>query len=235
MVYIFEGMDNCLKDTLIQLFRATLSPETQILKYNSPPKGIANVELWQKAHFKDMFDLIKTNLDNDSRNLILNRAHLGEYVYSPIYRGYEGDWIFDLEKSFLHGSDFYKSNIKLFVFYDSNNSNLHLREDGNSLSKDSEENLDKERVRFLQAFKKSGISKKRMFDLSDYLNVSTNEKNQVDVKSILKLTRCSKCSARHFELKINASLRLDSTTNYLLFSTKYVLAVPAKYMIQLYK
>ena len=63
MVYIFEGMDNCLKDTLIQLFRATLSPQTQILKYNSPPKGIVNVELWQKAHFMDMFDLIKTNLD----------------------------------------------------------------------------------------------------------------------------------------------------------------------------
>jgi len=65
MVYIFEGMDNCLKDTLIQLFRATLSPQTQILKYNSPPKCIASVELWQKAHFEDMFDLIKTNLANE--------------------------------------------------------------------------------------------------------------------------------------------------------------------------
>lgn len=101
MIYIFEGMDNCLKDTLIQLFRSTLPPQTQILKYNSPPRGISNVELWQKAHFEDMFELLKTSLNNSQRNLILNRAHLGEYVYSPIYWGYEGDWIFDLEKLFL--------------------------------------------------------------------------------------------------------------------------------------
>lgn len=188
MVYIFEGMDNCLKDTLIQLFRATLSPQTQILKYNSPPKGIANVELWQKAHFQDMFDLIKINLDNNSsRNLILNRAHLGEYVYSPIYRGYEGDWIFDLEKTFLHGSDLYKSNVQLFVFYDSNNCNLRLREDGKSFSNNNDENLDKERLKFLQAFEKSMIPNKRIFDLSNYPDDSKDKKNQVDVKSILKM------------------------------------------------
>ena len=187
MVYIFEGMDNCLKDTLIQLFRATLSPQTQILKYNSPPDGVSNIELWQKAHFEDMFDLIKTNLDNGSRNLILNRAHLGEYVYSPIYRGYEGDWIFDLEKSFLGSSDFYQSQIKLFVFYDSNNYNLHLREDGRSFSSNNNENLDKERGRFLQAFQKSMIPNKSIFDLSDYPDASKDEQNRVDVQSILKL------------------------------------------------
>ncbi|MGN6340501.1 MAG: hypothetical protein ACTHML_06040 [Ginsengibacter sp.] len=187
MVYIFEGMDNCLKDTLIQLFRATLSPQTQLLKYNSPPDGVSNVELWQKAHFEDMFDLIKTTLDNGSRNLILNRAHLGEYVYSPIYRGYEGNWIFDLEKSFLGNSDFYHSNIKLFVFYDSNNSNLHFREDGKSFSSHKDENLDKERDRFLKAFEKSMIPDKKLFDLSDYTTHLKNESGQINTKSVLKL------------------------------------------------
>lgn len=180
-------MDNCLKDTLIQLFRATLSPQTQLLKYNSPPDGVSNVELWQKAHFEDMFDLIKTTLDNGSRNLILNRAHLGEYVYSPIYRGYEGDWIFDLEKSFLGNSDFYHSNIKLFVFYDSNNSNLHFREDGKSFSSHKDENLDKERDRFLKAFEKSMIPDKKLFDLSDYTTHLKNESGQINTKSVLKL------------------------------------------------
>jgi hypothetical protein len=187
MIYIFEGMDNCLKDTLIQLFRATLLPQTQILKYNSPPEDLSNVELWQKAHFEDMFDLIKTTLDNSSRNLILNRAHLGEYVYSPIYRGYEGTWIFDLEKSFLRSSDFYPSNIKLFVFYDSNNSNLHFREDGKSFSNHNDENLDKERERFLKAFEKSMIPDKRLFNLSDYPSDLENESGRVNTKSVLKL------------------------------------------------
>lgn len=187
MVYIFEGMDNCLKDTLIQMFRATLIPQTQILKYNSPPKDVTNVELWQKAHFEDMFELIKTTLDNGSRNLILNRAHLGEYVYSPIYRGYEGNWIFDLEKSFLGNSDFYHSNIKLFLFYDSNNSNLQFREDGRSFSNHNDENLDKERNRFLMAFEKSIIADKILFDLSDYPSHTENQSARIDTKSILKL------------------------------------------------
>jgi thymidylate kinase len=187
MIYIFEGMDNCLKDTLIQLFRSKLSPQTQILKYNSPPAGISDVELWQKAHFEDMFELMKTNLNNSSRNLILNRAHLGEYVYSPIYRGYEGEWIFDLEKSFLHSSNLYQSSIKLFVFYDSDNSKLLFREDGNSFSNNNHENFDKERKRFIKAFEKSMILNKRMFDLSDYPSDSNSKTNHVDVKTIINL------------------------------------------------
>ena len=31
-------------------------------------------------------------------NLIFNRSHLGETVYSPLYRGYSGDYVFDIEK-----------------------------------------------------------------------------------------------------------------------------------------
>lgn len=38
MIYIIEGMDNCLKDTFIQKLRGYLSPETQVLKYSSPPR-----------------------------------------------------------------------------------------------------------------------------------------------------------------------------------------------------
>ena len=33
-------------------------------------------------------------------NLIFNRSHLGETVYSPLYRGYSGDYVFDIEKKF---------------------------------------------------------------------------------------------------------------------------------------
>jgi len=186
MVYIFEGMDNCLKDTLIQLFRSNLSPQTQVLKYSSPPKAVLNPEQWQKAHLTDMFELLKTNLEGSSRNLILNRAHLGEYVYSPIYRGYEGGWIFDLEKAFLRDSTFDKETLKLFVFYDSDNLKLNLREDGNSLSDNKDENLDQERTRFLEAFEKSSIANKQLFNLSDYPS-KLGEPNRVDTDAILKL------------------------------------------------
>lgn len=187
MIYIFEGMDNCLKDTLIQAIRSYLPPQTQVIKFSNPPKNIDTPENWQKVHFKDMFDLIALSLANGPRNMILNRAHLGEYVYSPIYRGYEGDWIFDLEESFLNASNSHIKKLKLFVLYDSDNFQLNSREDGKSLSKSVHLKMDLERKKFLKAFEKSKIPSKKIFDLSDYLLDGTDKPRQVDVNLILKL------------------------------------------------
>lgn len=184
MIYIFEGMDNCLKDTMIQLVRAHLSPETQILKFSSPPSAISMPEDWQKAHFQDMFNLIEMSLANSPRNMILNRAHLGEYVYSPIYRGYEGNWIFDLEESFLNASDEHESRIRLFVLYDSNNYQLSNREDGKSLSNTNHAKMNLERERFKLAFEKSKIPFKRLFNLSDY-RTEKNLSGRVDLNLLL--------------------------------------------------
>ena len=180
MIYFIEGMDNCLKDTLIQLIRANLSAQTQVLKFSSPPKEIKDVENWQKAHFKDMFDLLKLSLIHSGRNIILNRAHLGEFVYSPIYRGYEGKWIFQLENEFLNSCSNNTDKLKLFVLYDSNNHDLKKRDDGKSLSKANFEKFNIERERFILAFKKSNISSKKIFDLSNY---KSDEKVDVNLIS----------------------------------------------------
>jgi len=115
-----------------------------------------------------MFDLITLNLVNSTRNIILNRSHLGEYVYSPIYRGYEGKWIFDLEESFLNSCYEHFKKIKLFVLYDSNNLQLNAREDGKSLSKSDNQKMSFERERFIKAYEKSKIPCKRIFDISNY-------------------------------------------------------------------
>jgi len=186
MIYIFEGMDNCLKDTLIQLLRSHLKPQTQILKFSNPPKNIESPENWQKEHFKDMFKIMELNLNCGTRNLILNRAHLGEFVYSPIYRGYKGDWVFDLEKLFLCASNEYAKKVKLFVLIDSDNSQLNLREDGKSLSKKNNLKLNQERSKFLEAFEKSEIPNKSLFDLSNYYLKNTNNYYEINVSSILK-------------------------------------------------
>lgn len=180
-------MDNCLKDTLIQMLRSHLSPQTQVLKFSNPPKYIYTPEDWQKAHFKDMFDLISLSLSNSSRNIILNRAHLGEYVYSPIYRGYDGDWIFDLEESFFNGSKDYLRKLKLFVLYDSDNSQLKAREDGKSLSESDFQKMDLERKKFIKAFEKSKIPNKKIFNLSDYVVDGNNKQRQIDTQLMLKL------------------------------------------------
>lgn len=187
MIYFFEGMDNCLKDTLIQLLRTYLSPDTQILKYSNPPKNIDSQEDWQKAHFKDMFDLIDLSLSNSQRNMILNRAHLGEYVYSPIYRGYEANWVFDLEETFLNASNEHLKKLKLFVLYDSDNFQLNSREDGKSLSNSDNQKMDIERERFIKAFERSKIPCKRIFDISTYSLDGVNKLGHIDTELIIKL------------------------------------------------
>ncbi len=186
MIYIFEGMDNCLKDTIIQSLRGSLSPETQVLKFSGPP-SVDDKEAYQKRHFKDMFDILAASVATNSRNIILNRAHLGEYVYSPIYRKYEADWIFNLEKQFLELSSNHNSFTKLVLLYDSDNNQLRKREDGKSLSEMDDENLNSERNRFIKAFNKSHFVNKIQFDLSTYLIKDERDTSkEIDIEKIVK-------------------------------------------------
>lgn len=176
MIYIFEGLDNCLKDAIIYKLRAKLSARTHVLKYSNPP-SIEETEKYQKDHFTDMFSLIEESLIGD-RNFILNRAHLGEYVYGPIYRKYDSSWIFDIENQFLKRIKDRSHSIVMVLLYDSSNEQLRKREDGKSMSKVQDEKIDLERLRFLEAFDKSFISQKLKFNLSDY--ISDNDKIKDD-------------------------------------------------------
>jgi len=49
--------------------------------------------------YDDMFKVMMNCKDKDI-NFIFNRSHLGETVYSPLYRGYSGDYVFDIEKKY---------------------------------------------------------------------------------------------------------------------------------------
>ena len=52
-----------------------------------------------KIHYKDGFEIIKGNNLND-RIMIYSGFHIDEYVYGSKIRGYNTDFIFDLEKEF---------------------------------------------------------------------------------------------------------------------------------------
>lgn len=183
-IFLFEGMDNCLKDTLIKKLRAKLSPNTHVLKYSNPPR-VSDSENYQREHFADMFDLIASTLSASSRTLILNRAHLGEYIYAPIYRGYEGDWIFSIEKEFLAANQTHDSLCLLILLFDSSNEKLKAREDGRSFSNEDDSKLDDERRKFLEAFEKSHFTSKIKFDLSQYIIPNAEIEEEIDDAKIL--------------------------------------------------
>jgi len=167
---IVEGIDRIGKDSLIRglkdqlgFFQEVHFQKPELLKRYVKTANFAQpvtlnkkdaeqraLALYQYDSFRNMFLLLA-----NEGNLILNRAHLGEAVYSQRYRGYDGNYVFDLEKQhpthdhtllvLLHTSDF-----------------SFIKDDGKSFdfSKKEEEQED-----FKKAFSKSVIRNKIMIDV----------------------------------------------------------------------
>ena len=104
---IIEGTDNVGKDTQQDLIIKKLSDTVfHKLHYSSLPfkdaEGFDDKKMhatYSKKMYDDMFKVMMNCKDKDI-NFIFNRSHLGETVYSPLYRGYSGDYVFDIEKKF---------------------------------------------------------------------------------------------------------------------------------------
>jgi len=108
---------------------------------------------YQRQSFTDMMKLLSTDV-----RFILNRAHLGEYVYAQRYRGYSGEYVFDLEKNC---SEFLDTTLLVLLHTSSFD---FIKDDGLSFdfSKKDEEQMD-----FVRAFEKSSIKHKLMLDVHD--------------------------------------------------------------------
>lgn len=168
MVTIICGTDALGKDTQIQKIKDESEKRgisVHILHYsNIKVFGNDNKKIREASYkqFRDMFKLINFAASEDSMNLILNRAHLGECVYSPLYRNYNGDFVFEEEKTFIWQDNL--KRIKLILFTDDVEAIIKRdkeRNDGLSFSLDPEMKK-KELELFDKAFEKSILNKKRI-------------------------------------------------------------------------
>lgn len=110
---IIEGVDRLGKDTVITTLQQILGRQLQTIHYQKPlllpvnlmtasrvlnlpeldPEVKSLAYYWyQRSSFEQMFKLL-----GSVSGLALNRAHLGETVYAPRYRGYDGEYVFELE------------------------------------------------------------------------------------------------------------------------------------------
>jgi hypothetical protein len=111
---------------------------------------------------------------------ILNRFHLGEYVYSPMYRGYNGDYVFDLELEPRFDMAIQNSVLILLV----TDSFSFIEDDGKSFNF---ENAKLEQDKFIEAFNKSNFVNKKIINVSRKKTVFGKEKfSFVDPKEITK-------------------------------------------------
>jgi thymidylate kinase len=160
MIIIVEGPDNCGKSTQIKLLRSAFADKHlfHVLHYSNFMK-VENVRDISERYYDEMFQIISDTTDFD---LILDRSHLGEYVYSPMFRKYDGTYIFELEKKYKIQR---RNDVYLIVLIDSPE-NLVTREDGLSLGI-SLDHKEAEINAFKEAYEKSIIKNKILINIKD--------------------------------------------------------------------
>lgn len=131
------------------------------VRHDSVEEGLA----YSEKQYTEMFKLMVNHLNYENAGIICDRAHLGEMVYGPIYRGYTGEYVLDIEKRFSKYNELW-DNLFLIVLTD-HPENLIKREDGHSFSID----LDKKQNEinnFINAYEKSTIKNKLHLNVHDY-------------------------------------------------------------------
>ena len=158
---IIEGPDNTGKDTQIrQIMKNFPSDVFHMFHYfNLPFKDdLKKHKEYSIQMYEEMFTIMKHA--PKEINYIFNRAHLGETVYSPLYRGYLGDYVFEIENRY---TEFLRQELFLITLV--NDPTLILkRDDGKSFYK-SEEDVKGEIDGFARAHRKSSIKNKLLIDI----------------------------------------------------------------------
>jgi len=155
-VICVEGPDRCGKSSQIKLLWKWLDKQaTDFPIMNLHFSGRQEKED-SEVNFETMFNIIDRF---EYSCFILDRSHIGEAVYAQKYRGYSGDYVFDMEESF-NLRDFF-----LFTFIDEPE-NILRREDGDSLSEGKLENIKSEIEAFKNATLMSNIPRKLVINIA---------------------------------------------------------------------
>lgn len=172
---IIDGVDRLGKDSLIDgilnqlgFFQEVHYQKPKRLNYyfnreyarNSEVAEIETLRHYQLESFVHMFRMMSL----PGRH-IMNRTHLGEYVYAPRYRKYGGDYVFDLERQFTNDHNSKFADTTLLVLLTTSDFSF-IQDDGLSFDFNKKE---EEQEDFKKAFTKSTIKNKIMVDVANGL------------------------------------------------------------------
>src|SRR5882762_8504550 len=97
--FLIEGIDRFWKDPLLRGLLDALGYHL-VLHYQKPldlPFYTGGKESRLRSFQEESFRTLLTLIANPNLKIIANRAHLGEVVYAPRYRAYDGEYVFELE------------------------------------------------------------------------------------------------------------------------------------------
>lgn len=172
--FIIEGIDRLGKSTLVKGILNELGYHL-VIHYSKPEvlktydKYGNALQVYQKMVNRSMFDLIDSGVP-----IIFDRGHLGETIYAPLYRGYCGDYVYDLENEI-------DTQDTALILLTTNDVDLCI-DDGLS------HNFDKrgeEQMKFIKAFQKSSIKNKHLIDVCEPDDVKFRDSDDI-LKEILK-------------------------------------------------
>lgn len=169
-VYAIEGIDRLGKSTLIdgilnkhgyyEVIHFTKPRKLDTYQTTKPEVGVpvSSLPAWhyQRASFRNSMLLARSKA-----RLIFDRWHLGEVVYSPLYRGYSGDYVFGMEKSHELDSCYH---LRLILLTENFKLASHFVDDGESFDIEKRE---KEQELFIAAFERSIIPNKKLICVTD--------------------------------------------------------------------
>lgn len=161
--FLIDGIDRLGKSSLINAIQNEMGYHL-VIHYDKPKSldyyslGVsknAALEIYQYATNASMFDLMKTDIP-----IIFDRTHLGELVYAPMYRGYQGDYVLQMERHFVNNNLESAGNTRLILLTTSNFD--MLEDDGLSFDFTKKE---EEQKKFIDAFERSNLPNKVMVDV----------------------------------------------------------------------
>ena len=166
MFIVVEGPDNVGKTTLIKNLKDHFNDITFHTLHYTNVKHPSSEELikYSAKLYEEMFGLMSFVSTKEKSGVICDRSHLGELIYGPIYRGYTGAYVLDIERTFKHIRPVW-DNLVLITLYDEPE-NLISREDGLSFSTDLEKKKT-EIENFKAAHEKSLIQHKMLLNIKD--------------------------------------------------------------------
>jgi hypothetical protein len=162
MIIILEGPDAVGKSTQLLNIQPLLSDKPLHVMHYMAIKGVDGVRSYSEKMYNQMFDILSTNYYKS--NFILDRSHIGEVVYSPMYRDYDGSYVYDIEKKY-QGNHRFWDEVYLITLIDEP-SNLIARDDGLSFSVE----LDKKTCEieaFCDAHMESRIEHKKLLNIKN--------------------------------------------------------------------
>lgn len=188
-VFAIEGLDRLGKTTLID---GILNKEGfyQVIHFGKPkklqayeearlerPSSLSKEQLqlyfYQVAAFRNSMLMAKSG-----SRIIFDRWHLGECVYSPLYRGYSGDYVFSLEASTGINE---RNDIRLILLTEDFDRSNHFKSDGGSFD---DTRRREEQELFIKAFNSSSIRDKKIICVTG-LNGNFRSKEEILREALL--------------------------------------------------